>query len=263
MASSVRVSLDCRYELICKTIKATETRISLLPEGNINIRPRKSGKAYYYFSKKGSKDKILSKDDSSLIHQLLQKRYLKEVLKAAKKELAALEKMLKTYPATLPEDLYEKLPESHRTGVEPVILGDAQDIMKWQNEPYVLKPFKKGAPVFKSMRGERVRSKSEILVTDRFYVKGVPYKYECPLKIGGKIIHPDITAMRPSDHKIVYHEHCGRMDDPQYVNDLVERINLYNQAGIYQGDRLTFTFETENTPFDVRVIDRLIDEFYK
>lgn len=53
------------------------------------------------------------------------------------------------------------------------------------------------------------------------------------------------------------------MDDPEYVNDLVERVNLYNLAGIMQGDRLTFSFETTDKLLDTRVVDRLIDEFFK
>jgi hypothetical protein len=66
-----------------------------------------------------------------------------------------------------------------------------------------------------------------------------------------------------SDGKVMYHEHCGKMTDPQYYDDLVDRVNKYNQAGIIQGDRLTFTFESQDTPFDVRVIDRMIREYFK
>ena len=101
------------------------------------------------------------------------------------------------------------------------------------------------------------------MIADRMYARGVPYKYECPIMIDGKVIHPDFSMKRMSDNKIIYHEHCGMMDDPEYFKDLVERISLYNQAGILQGNRLTFTFETSDKPLDIRIIDRLIDEFFK
>ena len=184
-------------------------------------------------------------------------------MKAAKNELAALSKMLSLYPDDLPEELYEKLPEELRMGVEPVILGNEQDAREWMAEPFVGKPFKDDAPVYKTIKGERVRSKSEVMIADRMFFRGVPYKYECPIMIDGQVIHPDFSIKRMSDNKLIYHEHCGRMDDPEYVNDLVERVNLYNQAGIMQGDRLTFSFETADKPLDNRVIDRLIDEFFK
>lgn len=262
MAKAVRNVLRDRCDLIEETIKNIEKRLKSLPAGWINIRYQ-NGKAFYYHAKYKSKDRFLTKADAVLIRQLLQKRYLKEVLKIAKNELAALSKMLSLYPEELPEELYEKLPEELRTGVEPVILGNEQDAREWMSEPYVGKPFKEDAPVYMTIRGERVRSKSEVMIADRMFFRGVPYKYECPIMIEGQVIHPDFSMKRRSDNKIIYHEHCGKMSDPEYVNDLVERINLYNQAGIMQGDRLTFSFETADKPLDNRVIDRLIDEFFK
>ena len=91
-------------------------------------------------------------------------------------------------------------------------------------------------------------------------IKGVPYRYECPLIINGKIIHPDFTILRMSDRKILYLEHCGRMDDPKYTEDMIKRANDYSEAGIILGDRLFYTFESDTTPLDVKVIDRLIEE---
>ena len=262
MAKAVRNTLKDRYDLIAATIENIEKKLKVLPEGRIVVR-RQNGNVYYYFAKPKTKDRYLTKADSALISQLLQKRYLKEVLKAAKNELAVLSKMMSLYPEDLPEELYKKLPEELRTGVEPVILGNEQDAREWMNEPFIGKPFKDDAPVYKTIKGERVRSKSEVMIADRMFFRGVPYKYECPIMIDGQVIHPDFSIKRMSDNKLIYHEHCGRMDDPEYVNDLVERVNLYNQAGIMQGDRLTFSFETADKPLDNRVIDRLIDEFFK
>ena len=262
MAKSIRYALNERSDLIRKTISEVEKKIAQLPVGWVNIR-RVRERVYYYYSDGNTDDKYLTKDDATLISELLQKRYLKDVLKSLKSELAALEKMQEIYPETLSEDIYDNLPEARKTGVEPIILGDGPDVRTWMNELYVRKSFKKGAPVFKTLKGDRVRSKSEMIIADRLYVNGIPYKYECPLKVGGKIIHPDFSIMRMSDHKIIYHEHCGKMDGKEYFNDLVDRINLYNQSGILQGNRLTFTFETSDTPFDVRVIDRLINEYFK
>lgn len=262
MAKSIRYAINERYVLIQKTISEVEKKIAQLPDGWVVIR-KVRGRFYYYYSNGNTIDKYLTEQDTALISQLLQKRYLKEVLKAAKTELAALEKMQDIYSETLPEEIYGNLPDAQKLGVEPIIPGDGPDVRQWMNEPYVRKSFKKGAPVFKTLKGDRVRSKSEMIIADRLYVNGIPYKYECPLNVGGKIIHPDFSIIRMSDHKIIYHEHCGKMDDKEYFNDLVDRINLYNQSGILQGNRLTFTFETSDTPFDARVIDRLINEYFK
>ena len=89
-------------------------------------------------------------------------------------------------------------------------------------------------------------------------------KYECPLMVGdNEIIHPDFTILRISDRKIIYYEHCGRMDDPGYAEDMVERSVKYSLSGILQGDRLFYTFETSATPLDVRVLDEMIRRNFK
>ena len=82
--------------------------------------------------------------------------------------------------------------------------------------------------------------------------------------INGKIIHPDFTILRVRDRKILYLEHCGMADDPEYAEKrIVKRINEYSQAGIILGDNLFLTFESSTTPFDVRVLDRMIETCFK
>ena len=109
------------------------------------------------------------------------------------------------------------------------------------------------------MNGERVRSKSEMIIADRLFVNGIPYKYECPLMVGdNEIIHPDFTILRIRDRKIIYYEHCGKMDDPGYAEEMVERSVKYSLAGIVQGDSLFYTYESSTKPLDVRVLDNMI-----
>ncbi len=38
------------------------------------------------------------------------------------------------------------------------------------------------------------------------------------------------------------------------------KFSFYLKAGIILGDRLFYTFESDTTPLDVKVIDRLIEE---
>ena len=262
MSKCIKATISERFAQISKTVENIEKELSLMPEGRINIR-KHGNHTYYYHTGTKSKDKYLSKNDTPLIKALIQKSYLKSVLKTAKQELAALEKMMKIYPENLPEEEFDKLPEERKKLATPIIPGDEKNARKWMDAPYTRKPFKKGTPVFMTMRGERVRSKSEMIIADRLYANGIPYRYECPLMVGKEIIHPDFSLLRMSDGKVMYHEHCGKMTDPQYYDDLVDRVNKYNQAGIIQGDRLTFTFESQDKPFDVRVIDRMIREYFK
>ena len=263
MAIDFRKELNARLDLLTKSIEDIEKKSKSFPEGWINIRCR-NGRFYYYFADADDKDRYLApKDDASLIGQLIQKDYLNKVLKDAKTERAAILKMLRLYPETVAEDVYDSLPEGRKQYATPINICDEAFAQKWMQTPYKRKPFKKGAPVFTTIKGERVRSKSEAMIADRLFARGIPYRYECPLKVGNKIIHPDFTILRMSDRKILYHEHCGKMDDEEYKEDMVERANGYSEAGIILGDRLFYTFESEKTPLDMRTFDRIIDTHFR
>lgn len=262
MATNIRRDLEARYELLSKSISDIEKKLEMLPEGWINVKHQKD-KAYYYQGRASEKEKYLGPNDKSLIKELTQKDYLKRVLKEAKLELAAIEKMQKLYPETLVEDLFNRLPESHKAYAQPINICDDEFAAKWMATPYKKKPFKKDTTEFYTLKHERVRSKSEVIIADRLRAKGIPYRYECPLKVGNKIIHPDFSILRMSDRRVLYHEHCGKMGDPKYTEDMLIRAKDYNNAGIILGDRLFYTFESETTPLDITLLDNIIEQHYR
>ncbi len=257
----LKTSLRARYELILKTITELDERIQKLPEGRIIVKHHKTSTFYEHYQ--NDSVHYLNKNNAQTVKDLSQKHYLKKVLKAANQEAEALERALKLFPEITIEDIYDSLPEELRINTKPIVIGDDQYINKWLEAPYQRKPFKKDDPEYYSLKGDRVRSKSEIIIADRLYAKGIPYKYECPLKIGKKIIHPDFSILRMSDRQIVYHEHCGMIDKEDYARDMVKRVKLYSTAKIYQGDRLFFTFETSDDSIDVNMIDDFIEKNYR
>ena len=260
MAVDIRKDLETRYELLSRSINDIEKKIRLFPEGWVSIRSR-NDRYYYYLSGYNSDDKYLK--DKEQIDTLLQKDYLKKVLRQAKRELSAIEKMSKLYPYTLAEDVFDQLSEGRKSHIKPINVYDDAYAQKWMEAPYKRKPFKKDMPEFYTTKGERVRSKSEIIIADRLRANGIPYRYECPLKVGKKIIHPDFTILRMSDRKILYHEHCGKMDDPKYIEDMLTRGKDYSLEDILLGDRLFYTFESDTTPLDVAMLDMLIKKHYR
>lgn len=262
MAADIRKALILRYHFLSTSIVDIEKKLRSYPEGRVNIRTRKESR-YYYLAGSGNKERYLSQNDSGLIGQLIQKDYLNKVLKEAKTELSALGRMIRLYPETIAEDVYDSLPEGRKLYATPINICDDEFAQKWMNTPYKRKPFKKDAPVFMTIKGERVRSKSEALIADRYFARGIPYRYECPLKVGNKIIHPDFQLLRMSDRKVLYHEHCGKMGEAGYRDDMVERFNNYSEAGIILGDRLFYTFESDRTPLDIRTLDKLIDTHFR
>ena len=91
---------------------------------------------------------------------------------------------------------------------------------------------------------------------------GIEYKYECPLKLKNfGVVYPDFTFLRKRDCKEIYWEHDGRMDDPEYAEKAVRKINSYIANGIFPGDKLIISYETSGVVLNDRVIKMLIKKY--
>lgn len=260
MNSNIANGLNKRIKLLSDMTNAINTKLKRLPEGRLYIKHSNGSSQYYLVDKsKKQREKYLGKDERKLIDKLIQREYYELVMNVIETESDFLRKTLDNYPETTAEDVYEQLSDERKNRVDPITLTDEQYIRRWQETPYTPKPFAKDTPFYLTKKGERVRSKSEMIIADRLLDNGIPYKYECPVVVGdNEIIHPDFTILRVRDRKIIYHEHCGKMSDPGYVEDMLGRSVKYSMTGIIPGDRLFYTFESSKTPLDVRVLDNMI-----
>lgn len=256
---SFKDKIMSRIEFISRMIGQLEMKVKSYPDGSIYLRHVREH-VYFYRLVNGVEIRLTDKDE---IGNYMQKKYLKSVLLSLNREKKALMDALDHYPTVVAEDRYDTLNPDRKKWVKPIIPTDEQFVTEWQNRPYTPKPFKKGTPYFETLRGERVRSKSEVIIADRLYTSGIPYKYECPLIVGNEVFHPDFTILRVSDRKILYLEHNGKVGDEEYGDDMVDRINKYSLAGILQNDKLYFTFESANRPLDVRTLDKMINEVFR
>ena len=257
--NNTKETLRDRYVLLSKLIKAIEKRLTDLPEGRLKIKCIKN-KRYYYQISEGDEKLV---PDMDMIRALAQRSYLLSVLKAARSERDFLGQMLDRYPDECAETVYDDLSPDRKDLIQPIIVSDEDYVKAWLEEPYEPKEFEDGMPYFITLNGERVRSKSEQIIADRLKLRGIPYKYECPLQLSSGTIYPDFTILKMSERKILYLEHCGRMSDPNYANRNICRLNDYAMEGVLLGDKLFLTYESDKHPFDVRVLEKMIDELFR
>ena len=252
--------LEHRLKELDKIIISVKKNLASLPSGSLRIHNLR-GNIYYYADYENNKKVPVY--DKNLIGSLAQRSYDLKVLRAAESEHKIIQQFLNRMPDRLFESIYESLPEARQVLIKPVRLTDKQLVDKWLNQSYQHKGFYEGDPFFETERGERVRSKSEQLIANRLYSRGIPYKYECPLLVGGEIIHPDFTILRLSDRKELYYEHLGKMGDEDYAYKTIRRINNYTSNGIILGDRLFTTMESNRAPLDLRTLDIMIDNNFR
>ena len=107
-----------------------------------------------------------------------------------------------------------------------------------------------------------LRSKSEVFIDQALFMNNIPYRYECKLVLNGNNIYPDFTLLHPVTGKILYWEHFGMMDDFKYAQKALNKIELYNRAGIIPGIDLIMTFETDNKPFMYINAEAKVKEYF-
>ncbi len=112
-------------------------------------------------------------------------------------------------------------------------------------------------------RGETVRSKSELIIANMLYYSGIPYDYERMLHLKTGYKCPDFTILNVDTGKVCYLEHMGRMDEEEYRNRNLLKIEEYHASGIYQGEKLFLTFETKEKPLNEKHVRDLINHFFK
>lgn len=121
--------------------------------------------------------------------------------------------------------------------------------------------YRAGRLVFGTTRGDRVASKSEVIIADllhRYEAKGaLTYQYErelfAPGGDGNDFRLPDFTVHVGG--RTFFWEHCGMMDDASY-RERWERVRLpwYKRHGF--AEQLVVTEDGESNPIDSGLIER-------
>ncbi len=244
---------------IIETVGENNNDISV--EGSLRISVDK-GNARYYHCKGGKYEEYISKKNEEFIKQLAQKTYNSNVAKIVTNRLKNLEQYLKDYKDDEIDQLYLSLHTQRQALVTPVEPTITQLEEEWLSESYIGKEFQEGTPVIMTERGERVRSKSEKILADCFFRKNIPYKYEKPLKLQKNIIvYPDFTFFSKRLREEVYWEHEGMMDNPEYARSAIRKINTYQMNGIFPGERLILTYETEHEVLNSALVNKLIEKY--
>ena len=116
--------------------------------------------------------------------------------------------------------------------------------------------------MFYTDKGERVRSKSEVLIANELYRHGIPYRYEYPVFNNGVIMAaPDFNCLNVRLRKEYYWEHLGMMGKEEYANRNTAKIEKYTLAKDFDETSLILTFETDRHPLNTKIIEQKIGTY--
>lgn len=246
------------------------------PQGRIRISQNGGHPEYYLVTERGSlRGKYLPHSQKTLARQLAQKDYDARLIKLLQKEISALQNYMKqTCNGRAIPELYDSLCPARRSLITPAILTNEQYAARWQDVSWTGRPFASDAPYICTARGERVRSKSEVIIADTLFRYNIPYRYEFPITLkrinpddirrdfGSSItLYPDFLCLNTRTRTEFYWEHFGLMDSTEYSNNAAGKLRLYTENGILAGRNLIITMETQTEPPSIKALEKLIEEF--
>lgn len=270
------VNADLEYQ---KRLKEDYSRKLYSYEKNKNqrlLRTTVNGYPYYYLKDRTSlkdakqstsKRVYLGNEKHPLVQKLLQRDYYEAALRDIEANIRWLETLLKKYRSVNPNVRLEELAAKHHLKHKNRIFGPsfyddagAIDVSAWSAAEY---PRSRSYPeqlIHKTMRGEYVRSKSEVIIANALYQAGIPYRYEQITEFGSVIIAADFIVLSVRRQKFLVWEHFGRMNDPKYQKTYLWKLRKYAKAGLVVGVDLLTTFDDVDGAIDTGQIKKYIEE---
>lgn len=254
--------LQTRAEELLRAIEMTKKSLTRAPRGRLKLAKR--GRDFYACHVVDDKSEYISKDNLALMSKLAQKYYDEKVLGVLEHKLSLVDVFIEKYKAIDEFEAYEKMSEERKSLVEPIQLSDEEYARRWLALSYKGKVFGSESPDLRTAKGERVRSKSEVIIADTLGRLGIPYKYECPLKFadGGKTVYPDFTCLNLRTRKEFLWEHLGMMDYPEYASLAVKKLSSYLQSGYVPGKNLIISMESSEKPLCQNDVKKIVKEIF-
>lgn len=108
--------------------------------------------------------------------------------------------------------------------------------------------------VHRTLRGEYVASKSEVILADYLFLKNISYEYSRPLTLGVFTYYPDFTLRVQGC--VLYLEHIGMQEQEEYAVKWEKKQAVYQYYGIIPQFNLICTYDIRGT-IDMQQIDEL------
>ena len=260
-----RESVSAALKNTQKMLDYAENQLSASPLGTLKVHKIKNNRYYSILCPDSLSEKSIERylkiNELEKYAGLALKRYYKKIIPVLKQRIAILKKFESEYKNYLDEAL-NALPSGIADLCSPLCVLPNGRVCLWDNYRPQSNPHHPEKCIYEAKSGDMVRSKSELMIANLLYDAGILFRYEAALTINGRTIYPDFTILSPLDGTLIFWDHFGMMDDPEYCNSFINRKRIYNAAGFLEGFSLIFTFESALeplTPKDVKLqIDRLL-----
>ena len=242
-------------------IKEANKRLQNVPNGRLRVSNKKTHREYYYIENENNRKengRYIKSKEIDLARKIAQRDYDSALVRCLSERKNSIEKFLKKYTHNSVNTVYDSTNVYRKELLETIYISDEEYIRQWEMVQYEGKAIYEDMQYFTTEKGEKVRSKSEKIIADKLYMMGIPYRYEYPLILNDNImVYPDFTILKMPERKEVYLEHFGMMDDINYVDTALFKMNSYEKNGIYLGVNLFITYETGRKPLNTKDLNEM------
>ena len=210
-------------------------------------------------------------NEPDTLRHLCRKAYLKEALQIISGNIICLSNAKAQFSSLDYGEIIQSLPKVYQTLPSkyffPHICKDpladiaeknaeiSAKVKAWCVEPFKQSTYMPDKKIHTTSRGEKMRSKNEVLHAEIMYRLNIPFRYEPVLRIGQYTFEFDFAAIRASDEKVFYVEDCGMPHNREYMLRHKRKMEIYESAGIVPWDNLIVTYGDAKGNIDVRVIE--------
>ncbi len=229
-----------------------------LPKGSLCER---NGALIHRIRDNGVQYSITLSECDPVVEELKKRRYIKEGIPLMAKKIKNCENFLKNDLYYDPARIESELNDCYRGLLDlGVFLKGDMTAEEWER----INIYKNPAPFIGenyTANGEKCRSKSEAMIGTCLEHRGSIYWYDTALRLAdGSVIYPDFKIYQPVRRRLIILEHFGMMDNPNYSEKAIRRLEKYSQSGFYLGLNLFYTYETRDKPLTMKDIERKLDE---
>ncbi len=273
--NTIKEQMECWLAQLTIALNQKQKQLNLnkgIPQGHLRIaqlsKKTQKPQYYHYTNPKDKKGRFIPRKETKLAVQLAQKDYDISIIKLLKKQIEATRQYLKNINSI--SACYTNLSPARQQLITPVTLTDKQYAEQWQSVSWQGRSFADDSPAHTTSKGERVRSKSEVLIADTLYRLKIPYRYEFPLEIKrypkekhsqNITFHPDFMCLNVHTRKEFYWEHFGLIDNFEYAQNTAGKLRLYAENNIFPGQNLIITMETQAEPLTTKIVEMMIKAF--
>ena len=233
-----------------------------------------SSRKYYYSQQPGSSHrKYLGTDANKEVRRIKEAHFRKALDQTARSNINVLQELISEYKPIDFNSINESVPAVYRcndlqmSDLDHSIVGAAENSLNWKalrekEKSAYLRTHSERHPENLTARaadGTILRSKSEVIIADLLFFNGIPYIYEYPVSINGKVFRIDFLALSIADSRTeVMIEHQGMMNMPQYRQKYINTLLNCLDTGITPNVDIFFTFDDLHGDFDTRQIMDII-----